>query len=55
MSAKLSALTSDSYIDISQYRDQHFKVRADVFLSNIYKDAKFFISVKRFVLLAHSE
>ncbi|XP_073332585.1 nuclear cap-binding protein subunit 2 [Pagrus major] len=25
MSAKLSALTSDSYIDISQYRDQHFK------------------------------
>ncbi|XP_058493521.1 nuclear cap-binding protein subunit 2 isoform X1 [Solea solea] len=25
MSAKLNALTSDSYIDISQYRDQHFK------------------------------
>ncbi|CAK6971348.1 nuclear cap-binding protein subunit 2 [Scomber scombrus] len=25
MSAKLSALTSDSHIDISQYRDQHFK------------------------------
>lgn len=26
MSAKLNALTSDSYTDISQYRDQHFKV-----------------------------
>uniref|UniRef100_A0AAV2KQ81 Nuclear cap-binding protein subunit 2 n=1 Tax=Knipowitschia caucasica TaxID=637954 RepID=A0AAV2KQ81_KNICA len=25
MAAKLNALTSDSYIDISQYRDQHFK------------------------------
>ncbi|XP_028824966.1 nuclear cap-binding protein subunit 2 isoform X2 [Denticeps clupeoides] len=25
MSAKLSALFSDSYIDVSQYRDQHFK------------------------------
>ncbi|XP_071342564.1 nuclear cap-binding protein subunit 2 [Trachinotus anak] len=25
MSAKLNALNSDSYIDISQYRDQHFK------------------------------
>lgn len=26
MSATLNALSSDSYIDISQYRDQHFKV-----------------------------
>lgn len=26
MAVKLNALTSDSYIDISQYRDQHFKV-----------------------------
>lgn len=26
MSAKLNALVSDSYTDISQYRDQHFKV-----------------------------
>lgn len=26
MSAKLSALFSDSYVEISQYRDQHFKV-----------------------------
>ncbi|KAK5869571.1 hypothetical protein PBY51_024277 [Eleginops maclovinus] len=25
MSAKLNALHSDSYVDISQYRDQHFK------------------------------
>ncbi|GAA6230291.1 nuclear cap-binding protein subunit 2 [Lates japonicus] len=25
MSAKLNALNSDSYIDVSQYRDQHFK------------------------------
>ncbi|KAJ0032688.1 hypothetical protein NQD34_002769 [Periophthalmus magnuspinnatus] len=25
MSAKLNALNSDSYVDISQYRDQHFK------------------------------
>lgn len=26
MSVKLNALCSDSYVDISQYRDQHFKV-----------------------------
>uniref|UniRef100_A0A673GD99 Uncharacterized protein n=1 Tax=Sinocyclocheilus rhinocerous TaxID=307959 RepID=A0A673GD99_9TELE len=26
MSIKLNALFSDSYVDISQYRDQHFKV-----------------------------
>ena len=26
MSVKLNALNSDSHIDISQYRDQHFKV-----------------------------
>uniref|UniRef100_UPI003AACCD8D nuclear cap-binding protein subunit 2 isoform X2 n=1 Tax=Centroberyx gerrardi TaxID=166262 RepID=UPI003AACCD8D len=25
MAAKLNALYSDSYVDISQYRDQHFK------------------------------
>uniref|UniRef100_A0A8C9YMX6 Nuclear cap-binding protein subunit 2 n=1 Tax=Sander lucioperca TaxID=283035 RepID=A0A8C9YMX6_SANLU len=25
MSVKLNALFSDSYVDISQYRDQHFK------------------------------
>ncbi len=26
MSSKLNALFSDSYVDISPYRDQHFKV-----------------------------
>lgn len=30
MSVKLNALNSDSYIDISQYRDQHFKVNEEV-------------------------
>nr|ACQ59036.1 Nuclear cap-binding protein subunit 2 [Anoplopoma fimbria] len=25
MSVKLNALISDSYVDVSQYRDQHFK------------------------------
>lgn len=33
MSAKLNALTSDSYTDISQYRDQHFKVSTFPLLS----------------------
>lgn len=32
MSAKLNALNSDSYTDVSQYRDQHFKVST----SNLY-------------------
>lgn len=33
MSAKLNALNSDSYTDVSQYRDQHFKVSS----SDLYK------------------
>lgn len=30
MSVKLNALFSDSYVDISQYRDQHFKVSGEI-------------------------
>lgn len=35
MSAKLNALNSDSYIDVSQYRDQHFKVSVGICSRNI--------------------
>lgn len=35
MSYKLNALLSDSYVDLSQYRDQHFKVSfKNVFIFN---------------------
>lgn len=37
MSAKLNALNSDSYTDVSQYRDQHFKVSS----SDLYKVAAY--------------
>ncbi len=46
MSIKLNALFSDSYVDTSQYRDQHFKVSI-VFPSD--KDASNILTLAPFV------